>query len=447
MVARINTGKNISKSLNYNEQKVSKGTAEILAASGFIKEAIDMNFYEKLARFQSLITLNERTVTNALHVSLNFDPSETIPNEKMIVIADVYMQKIGFGQQPYLVYRHYDSGHPHIHIVSTNIERDGKRIPMHNLGRNQSEKARREIEVTFDLVKADSKKLSDAFKLVPVNAQKVAYGRTATKQAISNVLLQVIDKYKYSSLPELNAVLTLYNVIAEPCGKGPATHRQKGLANQGLFYRVLNDNGRSIGVPIKASAFFMKPTLANLTRKFAMNEQLKAPFAKRITTVINWAMRTSLKDIKALAELLEKDNISLIVRENKEGIIYGLTYIDHKTKTVFNGSDLGKSYSATAIQEMLTPSNTVRLELNTALVQSGTRTQLTEDVPYPRHQSKAEEQFNDTNGRRIIENNIDANVGSNKPALMPDSKFLSADNSAPFEPPKKRKKKRKRINL
>ena len=158
MVARINTSKSISKALNYNEHKVQEGKAEILSASGFLKEADKMNFYEKLERFESLTSLNERTATNTLHVSLNFDPSETLSNDKLVEIADTYMQKIGYNNQPYLVYRHHDAGHPHIHIVSTNIERDGSRISMHNMGRNQSEKARKEIEIDFKLVKAEDKK-------------------------------------------------------------------------------------------------------------------------------------------------------------------------------------------------------------------------------------------------------------------------------------------------
>ena len=40
------------------------------------------------------------------------------------------MQGIGFGNQPYLVYQHHDAGHPHIHMVTANIQADGQRIKM-----------------------------------------------------------------------------------------------------------------------------------------------------------------------------------------------------------------------------------------------------------------------------------------------------------------------------
>jgi hypothetical protein len=98
---RINTGKNISKALNYNEKKVQEGKAEILAESGFMKGIDRLNFHDKLNHFQRFTSLNERATTNTLHVSLNFDPSEKLGNEKMIEIAAAYMQKIGFGEQPH----------------------------------------------------------------------------------------------------------------------------------------------------------------------------------------------------------------------------------------------------------------------------------------------------------------------------------------------------------
>ncbi|MEI9911585.1 MAG: relaxase/mobilization nuclease domain-containing protein [Bacteroidota bacterium] len=93
--------------------------------------------------FEKFTSLNERTTTNTLHVSLNFDSPEILDNEKLVVIAKTYMERIGFGEQPYLVYRHHDAGHPHIHIVSTNIRRDGSRISMHNMGQNESEESKK----------------------------------------------------------------------------------------------------------------------------------------------------------------------------------------------------------------------------------------------------------------------------------------------------------------
>jgi hypothetical protein len=56
-------------------------------------------------------------------------------------------------------------------------------------------------------------------------------------------------------------------------------------------------------------------------------------------------------------EALKKINIQVVLRENKDGIIYGITFIDFRTKAVINGSDIGKQYSITGIREQLNQNN------------------------------------------------------------------------------------------
>ena len=258
------------------------------------------------------------------------------------------MNQIGFGEQPYLVYRHDDAGHPHIHIVSTNIQWTGNRISMHNLGRNQSEKARKKIESEFGLVRAEDKKRRKASDLVPVNVYKAIYGKTETRQAISHVLGVVINQYRFSSLPELNAILRLYNVTADPGQKGSRINN-----NRGLTYRILDEQESKIGIPLKASAFFMKPTLKMLESKYAENEALKEPHKRRAITMIEWSLVKNTGSLNKFIDDLARDGINVVLRQNIEDIIYGITYVDIKAKCVFNGSDLGKGYSAKGVLERL----------------------------------------------------------------------------------------------
>ena len=172
MVAKITTPHRINDALNYNEQKVKKGNAECLYAGNYLKEAKDMNFYRKLQGFENRNMLNDRATTKTLHISLNFDPSEKFSKEKLTQIANDYMQKIGFGEQPYLIYKHEDAGHPHIHIVTTTIKEDGRRINTHNIGRNQSEKARKKVEEKYKLVKAERQTHLSKQTIRPVDLQK-----------------------------------------------------------------------------------------------------------------------------------------------------------------------------------------------------------------------------------------------------------------------------------
>ena len=169
-------------------------------------------------------------------------------------------------------------------------------------------------------------------------------GNHLPKRGITNVLDAVLPKYKYASLAELNAVLKLYNLTADRGKEDGIIFRKNGLV-----YRLLDEKGNKIGVPIKASSIYNKPTLSYLEIKFKENELLKQEHKRSLKTSIDWIMVKSPKSLQEFKAALEKEKINLVIRQNNTGIVYGLTYIDHKTKCVFNGSDIGKEYSANSI--------------------------------------------------------------------------------------------------
>jgi len=257
--------------LNYNENKVKEGVAKCILENGYGCPVNKLTFSDKVNGLDSFVKLNRRATTKAVHVSLNFHPDEKLKQDTLQSIASSYMDKIGFGSQPYLVYQHFDSGHPHLHIVTTNIQRSGKRIVMYNIGKNQSEKARKQIEKEFDLIKASGRSQSTS-RQATNNLKVVTYGRSETKRAISNVVRTVIESYRYTSLPELNAALKQYNVMADRGGE-----KSIMFSKGGLHYRIIDDKGNKIGVPIKASSIYTKPTLSYLTKQFKLNEALRSP--------------------------------------------------------------------------------------------------------------------------------------------------------------------------
>lgn len=345
MVARIRTGKSIVGALNYNENKVRAGNAVCLKASMFGLSASELTHKDKIERFQDIIRLNQRSKTNVVHISLNFSVNDRLEKEKLVKIAETYMKAIGFGRQPYLVYQHFDSAHPHLHILSTSIRDDGKRIPLHNLGRIQSENARKEIEETFGLVKAEGQQYVPDILLDLRALRKASYGKDETRKAISQVVTNVTRLYKFTSIHELNAVLSQYNVMADR-GREGTTMFKKG----GLVYSLLDEKGNRIGVPIKASRIYGRPTLKNLEKQFNLNAALRGPLKKRIQDKINYTLSINPNPrLKAFVRALDDENIMTILRQNDEGRIYGITFVDHENRVVFNGSDLGKEYGAKAL--------------------------------------------------------------------------------------------------
>ncbi|MNJ87508.1 Relaxase/Mobilization nuclease domain protein [compost metagenome] len=333
--------------LHYNENKVTGGEATLIMASGFAGEIDSMNFNQKLNRFTHLQELKPDVKTNAVHISLNFHSSEQLKDELLQEIAAEYMERIGFGDQPFLVYRHDDAAHLHMHIVTTNITASGERIDLHDIGKKLSEPARKAIENEFNLVKAESKLFKAQSGIRPADLEQAKYGRLPTKRAINNVITAVARDYKFSSLAEFNAVLKGFNVVALRGEKHTAMFEKKGL-----IYALLDEKGVPVGVPIKASSFYSKPTLRNLEKKFEQNALKRKPFKEGLKNRVDKVLLgySSITRLRFEQEL-KSQGIDVLFRQNESGQVFGITFVDHNSKTVFNGSDLGKAYSAKSITE------------------------------------------------------------------------------------------------
>lgn len=368
MVSVIKTGHSIHRIFNYNENKVKQGAAKFIGAGNYPVDHDKMSISMKLNRLLKQVELNENVTRNSVHISLNFHASEiNLPVEKLQEIAEVYMERIGFGKQPFLIYQHFDAAHPHIHIVSVKVRPDGSRIDMNNIGRNQSEIARQSIEKEFGLISAEAQKSQEKEHLKPVSPSKALYGKSTTKMAIQNVLEAVLNQYRFTTLPELNAILKQYNVMAD---RGSENSRIFEVG--GLLYRILDEHGQPVGVPIKASDFYNKPTLKFLDERFAKNDITRVPFKARVKNAVDTILMGKAVTLEELIKALDKKGIYVALRKNEAGLLYGITYVDHQTKCVFNGSALGKLYSAKAIQERCHKSDTSEHNLPSHSVQQQT---------------------------------------------------------------------------
>ncbi|GAA4131970.1 conjugal transfer protein MobB [Sphingobacterium kyonggiense] len=347
MVAKIISGKSIRGMLHYNEDKVMEKQARLILSSGFATDITQLSLVQKAQRFESRTMLNSRTKTNAIHISLNFDAQDRLSDAQLQKIAADYMERIGFGEQPYLVYRHTDAAHSHIHIATTNIKADGERIDIHGIGRTLSETARKEIEKEYRLVQAEGRQASNALGIKPADIEKAVYGKSLTKRSITNIVNAVIRTYKFTSLAEMNAILKQFNVTADRGNQNTFMYQKNGLQ-----YSIIDQNGKKIGVPIKASTIYGKPTLANLEEKFRRGKEKRRPYKEPLKAAIDaiFAKYGDLSKATFIRELAGH-NIHASFRQNEQGFTYGLTFVDNRNKTVFNGSDLGKGYGAKAIME------------------------------------------------------------------------------------------------
>ena len=347
MVAKMSSGNSLYGALAYNQNKVDKGLAKVLFTQKMIQNPDGTYPIPAcLKSFEPYLSANQKTEKPVLHVSLNPDPKDNLSDEQLSQIAQAYMEKMGYGNQPFIVYKHEDIERRHIHIVSLRIDENGRKIN-DKYERRRSMAACRELEKDFNLIPAVHENLT-AKSRTSLSIKAVNYKKSEVKNQILNVLQAVSQGYNFLSLKEYKTALSLYNVGLEEIKGG-----ENGKKFRGLAYFALNKKGEKAGNPFPSSAFGKNFGIGFLERRMKKSTErikagnLKEPCKKAVSAVMETA--ANQKDFQ---RKLEKQGISAVFRQNGQGRIYGVTFIDHRQKAVFNGSRLGKEFSANAFNEL-----------------------------------------------------------------------------------------------
>lgn len=337
MVAKISIGSSLYGALSYNGEKMNREEGRVLGANKIILPAdgqIDIS--RMVENFNLFMPKMGRTKKPVLHISLNPHPDDRLTEQQYEILAREYLDKLGFGEQPYIIYKHMDIDRHHIHIVTVNVNEQGKRLNQDFLYR-RSKKITTELEEKYNLHKAQREKISldtPIRKLDPSGD---------IKRQVANTVKMVGMRYKFQTLGEYNAILSLYNVRCEQ-----TDGRVNGREYHGLVYFATDDSGRTIATPFKASRLgkFASRTAIDGRFERAKDKIDVAPTKRKVADVL--ANSTDKADFIAK---LKECNIDVVLRYTDEGRIYGVTFIDHNTMTVLNGSRLGKEFSANAINE------------------------------------------------------------------------------------------------
>lgn len=277
-----------------------------------------------------------------IHISLNPHPDDRLSDEQFSAIAREYIEKMGYGNQPFVVYKHEDIDRHHLHIVTLAVDERGKKI---NDGNNfyTSTRILKELEQKYGLIPAQMRKERDAFRL-----KKVCYGDGENlKKQLASVIKLVAKFYHCPSFKEYRALLSTYNICVEEV-KG----EMYGKPYNGLVYFATDDKGKKVGNPFKSSLFGKVVGYEALQNSFKTSkEKLKEKhLAPKTKVVVAGALRRSATK-EDFRENLHCKGIDVLFRENEQGRLYGITFIDHNNGCVANGSRLGKELSANAVAE------------------------------------------------------------------------------------------------
>lgn len=278
-----------------------------------------------------------------MHISLNPSPKDILSEEQMTVLAQEFMEKFGYGDQPYIVWLHEDIDRKHMHIVSVRINEKGEKID-HNREAVRAQNICREIEVKYGLYPT----LGEHGERELLSLQKVDYPKGNVKAQVKHTARTLLECYNCHSLAEYNIFLNLYNVtVYEVRGS------VDGKEYHGIMYGALDDNGQQVGTPFKSSKFGKAFGFEVLQKKFtASTEKVKKNnLTERARQEIIKAMQ-NIGTKEVFAKRLKEADIEVVYRINPEGRLYGITFIDHTTRTVFNGSRMGKAFSANVFNEL-----------------------------------------------------------------------------------------------
>jgi|GEM_PF-1756110 len=401
MIADISKGSNFTKLINYHESKVIEGKATLLE-----NQTMGENKAEYIQAFHETVALNNRVKKDfAIHFSLSLPVEEHLDNPSFLKLAQNYLQKMGYENRPYLVYRHADKAHEHIHIVTTSINFDGEKISFYNDWKN-SQAISRELEKEFGLQitqydKTAHYRLSElnAEKYRVVNSMKQVYQDKALLEKTSSHLSLNLKRYKEEFyqlddkqfeafigketfkeltkfldkesllwksdkeqlIEKLNFNLSICNGVGEYINN---------LTKAGLYVRKLQKQGRTVliyGDP--ANNFYLKdkdvPNELQFyaLQKLAGNKDIASAiknferFTKQqqsayIRKNLVYALQTATSK-EVLSAILEKANITTQWMQNKGGT-YGLRLSNNfEGAIIFKASEISRDLSYQNIHQKL----------------------------------------------------------------------------------------------
>ena len=337
MIAEISSSANLTGFFGYNFKKVDAGGASVLLAEGLYESpGAAYALLEVLSDMQALIPSKYRTKNLVFHCSLNPHPKEKLTDEDLIRIAREYMQVLGYGSQPYIVFKHHDIEREHIHIVSLRINSAGEKI-------NDKFENRRSKRIT-DL-------LERKYGLIPSTPSKVQRTNAPATQEhlpsdnirseIAQTLRGILTHYHFCSLGEFKAILEAYQLTAEE-----VKNTYRGREYNGLVYAPTDEAGNKLCPPLPASKIGRGVGYTALQSKMRQSKQRIKPFLPGIRQRVLAVMRSSPRTEEELLASLNKSGLRCLIRKCEGGRIYGITFIDDNLGIALNGSRLGKGYAA-----------------------------------------------------------------------------------------------------
>ena len=336
MIAKISPpSKDLMKTLTYNFRKVDRDQADILLSEQLSADG-RLTAERVFREMTAYIPSGTRTKNVVFHASINPRPDEPLSDDRLRTIAREYLRRLGYGDQPFIVFKHRDIAREHIHLVSTRVRHDGSKI-RDTMEHVRSTRIMRSLEAKFGLMPS-----SPSQKKEGVSAQPSAVDINAgdIKRQVAATVQYVLGRYAFQSVGEMNLLLARFRVTAEE-----VKTERKGRPFDGIVYAATDADGHKICTPIKASEIGRQVSYAALRRHFEQSKSVVRERSGAIRRAIADVMQTS-PDRAEFIDRMRGHGIETVTRINAAGRLYGITFIDDANGITVNGSRLGKGFAA-----------------------------------------------------------------------------------------------------
>lgn len=299
--------------VQYNDKKVEKGTGELMLMKNFPSFINENSSQEGVRNYLKSISKNEKVKKPQFHavISTKFQQHS---KEELAKVAEDFMQEMGYGNQPFIVVFHNDTENNHVHIVSTRVD------------------------------KLTGKKLNDSYEKLKaqkamINVKERIYGKS--NEDIINKLLS----YNISSLKQLEILMERneFKLVKNKNDENALDILKNGVrektinGNQLIFGNLKNDNRAK---QIKAILNKYKEVYSNKVFKVEDRRHLEKMLPEEKQKE-NWKPKIEFES-ELQKKLKEVFGIDVVFHHKDELRPFGYTLIDHKTETIYKGSDILK---------------------------------------------------------------------------------------------------------
>ena len=331
MIARILKKVSTSDALAYNEKKEQLGIASKLAVNNLPQGRPDL--YNAIFKYYNEdVIVNQKFQNKGFHMTISPGANETMTDEKATEFISEVMKKLGMENQPYIIYKHEDTGHVHYHIVSTLVKLTGRftgmKIEEHNHFTNlRTLKTLKDLEKDYGYKTGKDPNYESEFIKTP----KFDIKKGNTQKQIKKIFEETTN-YFYETQEEFNAILLSKNVKTK-----------KKRLKDGLMFFGTDYKGNIITAPqnnIISEDEYQKIE-AKKTPLFRNNNK---ELCKEIEDNVEKALYLTDSQ-KAFREYLRGKNIDVLFENTKKGGFSEVFYIDNTNKAIFRHSEFDDNVS------------------------------------------------------------------------------------------------------